>query len=280
MEKKKVLLFGAGDGGARVSYLLEREFEVVAFIDNDTSKQGKTLLSKPILAPNEIIKYNYDYIVISTIHGTNVSKQLIEELHVGSNKIIDYYKNNMFDTRIATMRLIADEIYENNIPGNVAELGVFKGEFSQYINESFHDRYLYLFDTFEGFNIKDISVEKVNGFSDSRIGEFCNKDERLVLNKMKYPDHCIIKKGYFPESASDVDDTFVFVSLDVDLYNPIYEGLKFFYPKMSKGGYIMIHDYNSTRFHGVKKAVRAFCSECDAKFIPISDLCGSIVIIK
>lgn len=36
----------------------------------------------------------------------------------------------MFDARNAVMRLLAEQIYQLNIPGDVAELGVFQGEFS------------------------------------------------------------------------------------------------------------------------------------------------------
>ena len=47
---------------------------------------------------------------------------------------------------------------------------------------------------------------------------------------------CLFKKGYFPESAHGIDEKFAFVSLDLDLYKPTLEGLRFFYPKMIKGG--------------------------------------------
>ncbi|MGG4216661.1 TylF/MycF/NovP-related O-methyltransferase [Paenibacillus jamilae] len=278
--KAKVVIFGAGDGGLRVHYLLSDEFEVIAFADNDVSKQGSKFLSKLVIAPNEICKLVFDYVIIANIHGESVYKQLTEELSIEKGKIIDYFMSLKFDTRLALLRQIADEINECGVKGSVAELGVFKGEFSKYINRVFPDRQLYLFDTFSGFDQKDIDNENKGDFSNSIAGEFCNSDVDLVLNKMMYKENCIVKKGYFPESASDVNETFAFVSLDVDLYQPILEGLKFFYPKMSDGGYIIVHDYNSTRFHGVKQAVREYCREHGVKYTPISDLCGSVAIMK
>ncbi|WCM60902.1 TylF/MycF/NovP-related O-methyltransferase [Paenibacillus polymyxa] len=280
IDKAKVVIFGAGDGGLRVHYLLSDEFEVIAFADNDVSKQGSKFLSKPVVAPNEICKLVFDYVIIANIHGESVYKQLTEELSIEKGKIIDYFMSLKFDTRLALLRQIADEINECGVKGSVAELGVFKGEFSKYINRVFPERQLYLFDTFSGFDQKDIDNENKGDFSNSVAGEFCNSDVDLVLNKMMYKENCIVKKGYFPESASDVNETFAFVSLDVDLYQPILEGLKFFYPKMSDGGYIIIHDYNSTRFHGVKQAVREYCREHGVKYTPISDLCGSVAIMK
>ncbi|KKD54571.1 MULTISPECIES: TylF/MycF/NovP-related O-methyltransferase [Paenibacillus] len=278
--KAKVVIFGAGDGGLRVHYLLSDEFEVIAFADNDVSKQGSKFLSKLVVSPNEICKLVFDYVIIANIHGESVYKQLTEELSIEKGKIIDYFMSLKFDTRLALLRQIADEINECGVKGSVAELGVFKGEFSKYINRVFPDRQLYLFDTFSGFDQKDIDNENKGDFSNSIAGEFCNSDVDLVLNKMMYKENCIVKKGYFPESASDVNETFAFVSLDVDLYQPILEGLKFFYPKMSDGGYIIVHDYNSTRFHGVKQAVREYCREHGVKYTPISDLCGSVAIMK
>ncbi len=278
--KSKVILFGAGDGGVRVFYMLSQQFEVIAFVDNDSSKQGSTLLSKPVIAPQAITSFEYDFIIISNIHGKAVYKQLTEDLKIKKENIIDYYHNQIFDERIASLRQVADEIYENGVRGNVAELGVFQGEFAKYMNESFHDRKLYLFDTFSGFNEKDILIEQEGNHSNSRIGEFENTNVELVMSKMMYKDNCIVKQGYFPESTVGVEDTFAFVSLDVDLYAPILEGLKYFYPRMESGGYIFVHDYNSTRYHGVKKAVREYCKEHGVKYVPISDLCGSVVIMK
>ncbi|WP_339295016.1 TylF/MycF/NovP-related O-methyltransferase [Paenibacillus sp. FSL W7-1279] len=279
-EKVKVIIFGAGNGGSRVFYLLDQQYEVIAFADNNLAKQGRSLYSKPIISPERINNYSYDYIIIANLQSESIITQLVDDNDVSRDKIIDFYRNQMFDSRIASLRLAADEIYENQVQGNVAELGVYKGDFAKYINESFYDRKLYLFDTFNGFDEKDILTEKEGKFSNASAGEFKNEDVQLVLNKMSHPENCIVKKGYFPESAIDTDDSFAFVSLDVDLYGPILEGLRFFYPRLNEGGYIFIHDYNSTRFHGVKKAVREYCKSVNAKYVPISDICGSVIIVK
>lgn len=277
---KKIILFGAGDGGLAVKKALSSECEIIVFVDNDESKVGGYLDGQLIISPYEIKKYKYDYIIISNIHGDEVKKQLISNLNVKENQIIDYYHNQLFDTRIATLRLISDEIYSNEIQGDVAELGVYKGEFSKYINESFKDKKFFLFDTFEGFNKEDINKEIENKYSNVTTNEFNDTSIDIVLNKMKFSENCIVKKGYFPKTALDVKNEFCFVSIDVDLYVPILEGLKYFYPRLLKGGYIMIHDYNSTRFFGTKQAVREYCKVNQISYVPINDLCGSIVITK
>src|SRR6266540_1215034 len=69
--------------------------------------------------------------------------------------------NNYFDyIRLSTLELISFEIKKRNLKGNVAELGVYKGKFAKHINKFFPERKLYLFDTFEGFDNRDITSEK------------------------------------------------------------------------------------------------------------------------
>ncbi|ROR31535.1 macrocin-O-methyltransferase TylF [Mobilisporobacter senegalensis] len=159
-------------------------------------------------------------------------------------------------------------------------LGVYKGEFAKYINYFFSDRKIYLFDTFSGFNKRDITFEEEFHFSNSSEGEYYNDSIQLVLDKMVYKQNCIIKKGCFPKSTVGVEDIFCFVSLDIDLYKPIHEGLIYFYKRLIKGGYIMIHDYSSTRFDGVKKAVRQFAEEKGVNYYPVMDLGGSVILCK
>ena len=97
---------------------------------------------------------------------------------------------------------------------------------------------------------------------------------------MPFPQQCQIVKGFFPESAKDINDKFVLVSLDADLYEPIYNGLEFFYPKLVSGGYILIHDFNNDAYPGSRRAVEEFCKKYNINFLPISDLGGSAVILK
>ncbi len=194
------------------------------------------------------------------------------------NRIIQVPKITNY-IRISNFELVVQEILEMNVPGNVAEVGVYKGEFAKYINEAFPNRTLYLFDTFEGFNEKDILIEKQNDFSKGDQ-DFANTSVMEVLSKMKNKEKCIVKKGYFPESLAGLEDTFCFVSLDPDLYKPILDGLEYFYPRLSKGGYIFIHDYNNDLYSGAKKAVREFCAKYQVAYTPITDSWGTVVISK
>ena len=75
----------------------------------------------------------------------------------------------------------------------------------------------------------------------------------MVKNKLKNFINIYIYPGVFPKSAEKLNNVrFSFVHLDVDLYKSIEDSLEFFYPKMSKGGIILTHDYPI--LNGVKKA--------------------------
>lgn len=187
---------------------------------------------------------------------------------------------NYFDyIRISTLELVSFEITKRGLKGNVAELGVYKGKFARYINQFFPDRKLYLFDTFEGFDKGDIANERSKNYS-SGSQDFSDTSISAVLKQMPFPDHCIPVKGFFPESAEGIDDSFVLVSLDADLYDPIYAGLHFFFPKLARGGYILIHDFNNDNYKGARKAVEQFCSEQNVNFVPLPDSGGSAIISK
>lgn len=183
--------------------------------------------------------------------------------------------------RVCSLHAVAQEINENAVSGSVAELGVYQGDFAKDIHAAFPDRRLYLFDTFEGFHVSDKGVEVTEGFS-TGSEDFSDTSVDTVMKKMARPEQVAIRAGYFPESIQEADraETFAFVSIDADLYQPIYEGLKFFYPRMSKGGYIFVHDYNNADYPGVKAAVRKYCVEAGIGFVPLVDPCGTAIIAK
>lgn len=186
---------------------------------------------------------------------------------------------NLDYVRYTTLGLCAQELIANQVPGNVAELGVYRGAFAKRLNYLFPSRKLYLFDTFAGFADQDVVTEKASGFSTGEQN-FADTSVEMVLRSMPHPQQCIIKKGFFPATAADVEDTFCFVSLDADLYEPILEGLRFFYPRLAPGGYIFVHDFNNDGYRGSRQAVVEFCRAQGIGFTPLPDSGGTAIITK
>lgn len=232
-----------------------------------------------------------ELIDISDLKGTSsfpTDLVLTEKTYYQSayESVLDGEDNNIYQIdykRYKTFELCAEEILSRNLTGAVAEFGVFSGVFAKIINKKFKDKKLYLFDTFEGFPEADMAAEEI----DEQTMNFHNeafKDITVesVLRLMPNRKNCLVKKGYFPDTTHDcLDENFCFVSLDVDLYTPIYNGLEYFYPRLVAGGYIFVHEYNSNLFPNCKKAVHDF----EAKYgivakVPISDFLGTLVITK
>lgn len=184
--------------------------------------------------------------------------------------------------RIKCFELAVKEIRKKKIPGDVAEVGVFRGEFAQYINYAFPDRTCYLFDTFDGFDANEALRElKKGNCTDAFVEAYKQTNISTVLERMSHLEKIVIKQGFFPASLDGLDSTFAFVSLDVDFEDSIYAGLEYFYPRLTKGGYLFVHDYNSD-LSGVEKAVDHYEEAYQVSLckMPLCDANGTLVVTK
>lgn len=254
----------------------------IIVIDGNPQLQNTKIDGITVFGPEIIYKLKKYTIIIATIQGyLSVREKLLKQFDVSENDIDDAFcrtkYSEIFDVRKTFLRFFANIIYERDIEGACAEGGVFEGDFAKEINECFPDKTLYLFDTFEGFDERDTMKE--DGYASKRKGEFkiCGVSPQTVMGKMHYPEKVKIKKGFFPETAKNIEDQFCFVNLDFDLYAPTLEGLKYFWPRMTRGGVILVHDYFSTllfdeyAFSKVKQAVIEFSEGCGVPYLPIGD---------
>lgn len=199
-----------------------------------------------------------------------------------TNDNIDYsyIDTNAINSRITFLENYAQIMQSKQ--GNVAEAGVFTGEFAKEINKYFNNCNCFLFDTFTGFDAKDLVTEKI--VTDSmKEGYYSISSEDIVINKLPHKEKVKIFKGYFPETVTDevLNQNYIFVNLDMDLYKPTLEGLRIFYPRMIENGIILIHDYFSDIFPNVKQAILDYEKEIksELKKFPIGDGI-SLAIIK
>lgn len=287
---KKIIIYGAGEVAKQIQTVFAHETsccELVAYAVSDLERNSHTVRGLPIITIKDIEKYRFDYIIIASYNQKSICEMLdnLEKLHVRKEKIIewgaDFWGLNIVPAvRYLWIEKIARWMDINAVQGCVAECGVYIGDSAKFINSSFPDRTLYLFDTFEGFDDRDLDIERsmgnenfLNGRFNTESDMFNKSNEDIVLKKMEYPDKVIIKKGYFPLSASAVDERFAFVNLDMDLYKPMLEALRFFWGKMEQNGCILLHDYFIPSLPGVKLAVDEFEKEIGQVLfkIPIGD---------
>ena len=204
-------------------------------------------------------------------------------------QVIDVFSKSMYydpdlyresasysDDRIAALELAAREIYKNNVMGDIAECGVYQGCFSRFIARLLPDRTLYLFDTFSGFDGKDLENDKLPS---DMLTMFNNTSVELVLKNIGHHVNTVVRRGWFPSTTEGLEDKiYAFVSLDTDLHDPILAGLEYFYPRLYPGGYIFVHDFGG--LSGVNSAVIEFCEKMRISYTRIPDYNTSAVLQK
>ena len=169
----------------------------------------------------------------------------------------------------------------SGVPGAAAELGVYQGAFARCINALLPDRKLYLFDSFEGFDSREALREKAlrplgQGFLESHK----NTSAEKVLRALPHPEQAVLMPGLFPASLNGLEERFALVSLDVDLEESTLAGLRYFYPRLSPGGYLLLHDYHSPKLPGVRAALDRYEAELGRRLpaVPLCDANGSLIL--
>lgn len=185
------------------------------------------------------------------------------------------------NTRRDMLILLLRSIIERKVGGDFAEVGVYRGLTARLIHHYAPERRLHLFDTFAGFGRRGAGAEKQSSghtVAEAHYADTSLDDAAELISPLN--DNVLLHKGYFPDSIPSklADARFAFVHLDADLYEPTFEGLKFFYPRMSRGGFIVIHDYNA--WPGSRKAVDDFFRDAPEIPVPMPDKSGSAVITK
>lgn len=182
--------------------------------------------------------------------------------------------------RADLLLLLLREITVRQIPGAIAELGVHRGDSARLLHHYCPERRLYLFDTYTGFREEDLQAESIKT-AYNQSPAFQDTDVATVMRIVgPLSENVIPVVGWFPESATPevAAEQFALVHLDADLEAPIAAGLDYFWPRVSPGGYVVVHDYNA--WPGARLAVDKFRAAQSVHAVPMPDKSGSIVLAK
>lgn len=313
-----IYVWGTGCGASELIEAGLKTEEITAFVDS--FPMGETFLGKPVLLPEQLPTDHCDLLIITARHADAIEKRC-SELGIPAGKCL-FLKNNMVLTdrnaacirakeilgenllkkllpaqhivptparladtalperelhndyvRLATLELLCRRL--TAVPGVAAELGVYRGFFARCINLLLPERKLYLFDSFEGF------AEEARA-TDSFQAAHRNTAIDKVLDIMPHPESITVKPGFFPESLEGLEERFCLVSLDVDFELATLEGLRYFWPRLHKGGYLLLHDWGSPSLPGVAQALKAYEAEIEASIpaMPLCDVGGTLVLCK
>lgn len=178
--------------------------------------------------------------------------------------------------RYGAMALALHRLEVEGIPGDLAEVGVYRGELSRFLREAAPDRPLHLFDTFSGFVPRDADQPDL----DHRFRDTSVEVVRRALGPLV--DGAVFHPGFFPDTAAELGtERFAFVMVDVDRYQPTFAALQVFYPRLSPGGYVFLHDFNSPESdHGVSRAAAEFLANRPERLLELPDAGGSALFRK
>ena len=269
---KTAVIYGAATTAKRVYEEVKGQYVVRYFVDGNPAFIGSRIDGLEVKGREAILEARPDLVVMGILTGYEDAVEYLIQNGFPEERIICRFVDLNTRARRDCLEKIAMILEDKAVPGAVAELGVYRGAFAKVINTVFPDRKLYLFDTFEGFPEEDMNYETENHLLLNTVGKLSNTSVEYVMSRMPHPERCVIRKGYFPETAAGLEEErYAFVNIDVDLYKPILAGLEYFWPRMAENGYIFVHDYFSFSYAGTKKAIEEFSERYHVGFTPIGD---------
>ncbi len=163
-----------------------------------------------------------------------------------------------------------DYITKNSLKGAIVECGVWKGGSTaamiyRLLQHKDKSRQIYLFDTFAGMTEpteedKKGSLDVVQKFEEHQTGthnEWCYSPIEEVKSNIAetgYPEKNVhfIKGDVLQTIPQSPVDEIAILRLDTDWYESTKIELEHFYPKVVKGGVVIIDDYGA--WQGARKA--------------------------
>lgn len=172
--------------------------------------------------------------------------------------------------------------YANKLEGDFVECGVNRGGFSRgivdYIDFKNGNKKFFLYDTFKGIVPNQASSEEKHLLDHNKRYEMFDDNYEYVKKEFKDFNVEIIK-GIIPESLPKADiDKVCYLSIDMNLVYPERQALEYFWPKVVKGGIIVLDDHAHYGFEKQKKSNDEFFAQFDLEVLTLPT--GQGVVIK
>ncbi|MDO3377963.1 nucleoside-diphosphate sugar epimerase/dehydratase [Geoalkalibacter halelectricus] len=86
-KSKKLIIFGIGKGGQHGFKFFKKNYNIIAFCDNNSKMYGEYFFNIPVIGPYDIERYDFDEIAICSSYKNEIYEQLVSELGFSPNKI-------------------------------------------------------------------------------------------------------------------------------------------------------------------------------------------------
>ncbi|KAA3653541.1 MAG: class I SAM-dependent methyltransferase [Chloroflexi bacterium] len=215
----------------------------------------------PEMIRNQIYMAHYDQIMQELESGGVVPENSTSDAILSEKHNVELSEAHIANLKVLTNR---EKLLEYMPEGSVvAEIGVFKGDFSDAILSITKPRKLHLIDPWD--QIDETFLEYADFVQDRFKKEISN-------------GQVVINKGFsFSELKHFDDHYFDWVYIDSDhSYQSTMQELELCKHKVKEGGIIAGHDYCSWSFHermryGVIEAVNEFCEKYDWEMIYLTN---------
>lgn len=146
---------------------------------------------------------------------------------------------------VPALQLLACVRATSNIPGALAEAGVFAGGSARLFCEAKGERTLHLFDVFETLQAETSTGTPEASAVSSHFRSLHAREADVRRTLAGYPN-VRFHAGVFPQTAAAVaDERFSFVHLDLDLEGGTLAALEFFYPRLAPGALLVADDFST-----------------------------------
>jgi O-methyltransferase len=168
------------------------------------------------------------------------------------------------------------------LEGGAAEIGAYQGGSAYFIAASFavrlgHEVPMEVIDTFAGHPPDQLTDHdspvhgdpaKFTSTSYESVAEYLGAFERLT-----------VREGDFSRVADQLPDrAYRLVHVDVDLYAPALECLRYFGPRLVRGGIVVLDDYGKPTCPGIRLAAEEYLA--DGGFQTWNALTRQLVLVK
>jgi O-methyltransferase len=164
----------------------------------------------------------------------------------------------MADTMIGLKRLdniqsCIETVLRNNVPGDLIETGVWRGGatiFMRAVLKAYDvsDRVVWVADSFEGLPEPDDEKYPVDKGSKFHLFDVLHVSlDQVKDNFSRYgmlDEQVKFLQGWFKDTLPDAPiRRLAILRLDGDMYESTMDAMKSLYPKVSKGGFVIVDDY-------------------------------------
>jgi len=315
---KKLIAYGAGP--ALAIYLANLANRFAYAVDGNPALQGTSIHGVEIFPPSRLAEENpaaimviitalsspslreihhylsdhgfvfgENYLDLSTLMKDSFKVRGEELLHLSFSwenylfaRAFNFNSATPIETGILGNWLLMELIQQTrNIRGAIAEVGAYQGGNTQLLLSALNlwqdGRRYYVLDSFQGFG--SLSPHDPQELKNAYNYDF--KAKRILNTLRLFPNAQVIP-GFVPESFARIpaEERFSLVFYDCDLYQPALDTFAFFWGRLEKGGFLVIHDYvtYASGWVGVKKATDEFFNPLGIKPITFFETTMTVIV--